>query len=152
MMFNLSHSCSRRHSCRTTEDDSSSASTSREAATYKQKLDGHYILQKSTQHASVQRAPNDNSNHQGDSLSRNNGFGVNTKPSHDQFVDNGASTPLCGNVMAGNMSLRCVNSEKLNDVWAQCIEKCHSKTLRQLLHSHGKLVSISEAEGKLLSS
>ncbi|XP_062026513.1 protein STICHEL isoform X1 [Rosa rugosa] len=147
----LSHSCSRRHSCKTTEDDSSSASTSREAATYKQKLDGHYILQKSTQQASVQRAPNDNSNHQGDLLSRNYGFGVNTKPSHDQFVDSGASIPLCGNVMAGNMSLRCVNSEKLNDVWAQCIEKCHSKTLRQLLHSHGKLVSISEAEGVLVA-
>ncbi|KAL6183987.1 hypothetical protein ACLB2K_045395 [Fragaria x ananassa] len=143
----LSHSCSRRHSCKTTEDGSSSASTSREAATYKQKLDGHYMLQKST-HNSVQRAPNENSNHRGDSLSRNSGFGVNPKPSHDQFVDSGASTPLCGNVMAGNMSLSCVNSEKLNDIWAQCIEKCHSKTLRQLLHSHGKLVSISEAEAE----
>lgn len=150
----LSHSCSRRHSCKTTEDDSSSASTSREAATYKQKLDGHYMLQKSTHHASVQKAPIDNSNHQGDLSSRNNGFGINTKPSHDQFRDSGASTPFCEKVMAGNMILRCVNSGKLEDVWAQCIERCHSKTLRQLLHSHGKLVSISEAEaeGKLLSS
>lgn len=144
----LTHSCSRRHSCKTTEDDSSSAS--REAASYKQ-LEGQYMLHKSTSHASLQKTLNGNSNHQRDSLSRKNGFGFNTKPSHGQIVESGASTPLHDEDMAGNVILRCVNSERLEDVWAQCIERCHSKTLRQLLHSHGKLVSISEAEGKLLS-
>ncbi|VVA26920.1 PREDICTED: STICHEL [Prunus dulcis] len=144
----LTHSCSRRHSCKTTEDDSSSAS--REAASYKQ-LEGQYMLHKSTSHASLQKTLNGNSNHQRDSLSRKNGFGFNTKPSHGQIVESGASTPLHDEDMAGNVILRCVNSEKLEDVWAQCIERCHSKTLRQLLHSHGKLVSISEAEGVLVA-
>ncbi|GER25345.1 replication factor C / DNA polymerase IIIgamma-tau subunit [Striga asiatica] len=43
--------------------------------------------------------------------------------------------------------LRCGNSKMLGNVWAQCIDKCHSKTLRQLLHSHARLVSISEVKG-----
>ncbi|KAM1120553.1 hypothetical protein ACFXTH_044675 [Malus domestica] len=141
----LTRSCSRRHSSKTTEDDSSSAS--REAATYKQKSNAQYMLHKSISHASVQKALNGNSNHQGDSLSRNN----NAKPLHGHFTDSGASTPLHDDVTAGNAILRCANSEKLEDVWAQCIERCHSKTLRQLLHSHGKLVSISEAEGVLVA-
>ncbi|XP_051144989.1 protein STICHEL-like [Andrographis paniculata] len=38
----------------------------------------------------------------------------------------------------------------LNEIWLQCLEKCHSKTLQQLLRVHGKLVSISEAKGRLL--
>jgi hypothetical protein len=45
---------------------------------------------------------------------------------------------------------RCIDSGKLCDIWACCIERCHSKTLRQLLHDHGKLVSISEVQGKLI--
>ncbi|CAA6662434.1 unnamed protein product [Spirodela intermedia] len=36
--------------------------------------------------------------------------------------------------------------EKLDEIWRVCIEKCHSKTLRQLLSAHGQLLSISEAE------
>lgn len=39
-------------------------------------------------------------------------------------------------------------SEKLNDIWMKCVDKCHSKTLKQLLYSHGKLLSISEVKGK----
>ncbi|GAA0139002.1 DNA-directed DNA polymerase [Lithospermum erythrorhizon] len=35
----------------------------------------------------------------------------------------------------------------LENIWTRCIDKCHSKTLRQLMHTHGKLVSISQAEG-----
>lgn len=46
-------------------------------------------------------------------------------------------------------TLRCVNSEMLVSIWLLCIEKCHSETLRLLLHSYGKLVSISETKGKL---
>lgn len=40
-------------------------------------------------------------------------------------------------------------SEKLNDIWMKCVDKCHSKTLKQLLYSHGKLLSISEVKGKV---
>lgn len=51
----------------------------------------------------------------------------------------------------GTTTLACTDSKMLNDIWLQCIEKCHSKILRQLLRSYGKLVSISEMKGKLLS-
>jgi DNA polymerase III gamma/tau subunit len=39
-------------------------------------------------------------------------------------------------------------SDNLTRVWLKCIENCHSKTLRQLLHDHGKLASVKECEGK----
>ncbi|KAJ4915762.1 Protein STICHEL-like 1 [Raphanus sativus] len=42
-------------------------------------------------------------------------------------------------------------SEKLNDIWMKCVDKCHSKTLKQLLYSHGKLLSISEVKGTLVA-
>ncbi|CAN7098434.1 unnamed protein product [Brassica rapa subsp. narinosa] len=42
-------------------------------------------------------------------------------------------------------------SEKLNDIWMKCVDKCHSKTLKQLLYSHGKLLSISEVKGILVA-
>ncbi|MQL82311.1 hypothetical protein Taro_014789 [Colocasia esculenta] len=45
-----------------------------------------------------------------------------------------------------------ISPEKLNEVWQRCIEKCHSRTLRQLLSTHGQLISIYEAEGMLVVS
>lgn len=45
------------------------------------------------------------------------------------------------------MNIGQANLDGLDDIWLQCIEKCHSKTLRQLLHTHGKLLSIGEAHG-----
>ncbi|KAG9447182.1 hypothetical protein H6P81_013310 [Aristolochia fimbriata] len=44
-----------------------------------------------------------------------------------------------------------IGRDKLDEIWKRCIEKCHSKTRRQLLCSHGKLVSILEAEGVLIA-
>ncbi|XP_076932029.1 protein STICHEL-like [Bidens hawaiensis] len=44
-----------------------------------------------------------------------------------------------------------INSSILDDIWARCIDKCHSKTLRQLLHTHGNLVSVSEDKGLLVA-
>lgn len=35
----------------------------------------------------------------------------------------------------------------LSEIWRCCIGKCYSKTLRQLLSSHGKLISVTENEG-----
>ncbi|CAH8353890.1 unnamed protein product [Eruca vesicaria subsp. sativa] len=42
-------------------------------------------------------------------------------------------------------------SEKLNDIWMKCVDRCHSKTLKQLLYSHGRLLSISEVKGILVA-
>ncbi|XP_073287607.1 protein STICHEL-like isoform X1 [Primulina huaijiensis] len=68
-------------------------------------------------------------------------------PNANQFV-NGETLILshydCGN---RKTALRYMNSKVLMDIWALCIEKCHSETLRQLLSSHGKLVCISEFKG-----
>ncbi|PAN28171.1 hypothetical protein PAHAL_5G136000 [Panicum hallii] len=42
-------------------------------------------------------------------------------------------------------------SDNLTRVWLKCIENCHSKTLRQLLHDHGKLASVKECEGTIVA-
>ncbi|KAF2317318.1 hypothetical protein GH714_020119 [Hevea brasiliensis] len=52
--------------------------------------------------------------------------------------------------LVGNLLYRVRNSDKLDHIWEKCIAKCHSNTLRQLLHAHGKLFSISEVEGALV--
>jgi hypothetical protein len=41
-------------------------------------------------------------------------------------------------------------SDNLTRIWRKCIENCHSKTLQQLLHDHGKLASVKECEGKTI--
>ncbi|KAL0412814.1 UNVERIFIED_CONTAM: protein STICHEL [Sesamum radiatum] len=64
-----------------------------------------------------------------------------------QFINSNAPTASQGDGNGGRAALRCVNSKMLSNIWLQCIEKCHSKTLRQLLHTHGRLVSICEAKG-----
>ncbi|PKA65029.1 hypothetical protein AXF42_Ash019041 [Apostasia shenzhenica] len=46
--------------------------------------------------------------------------------------------------------IRCMSPEKLDVIWQKCIERCHSKTLKKLLVSHGRLVSITEVEGVLI--
>ncbi|KAL5555369.1 hypothetical protein UlMin_037605 [Ulmus minor] len=123
-------SSSRRQSYKTTDDDPSSAS--REATAYKQKSDAQLPY----------KAVNGNANSKGDLLSQIDGFSVNSKQSN-------ASVASGEDVMVGNMIQQ--NLDKLDNVWARCIEKCHSKTLRQLLHAHGRLVSISEVEGMLVA-
>lgn len=61
-----------------------------------------------------------------------------------QHINNhSASASSHDNLMVG---IRCVNPEKLDAIWGQCIERCHSETLRQLLYTYGKLVSVSEVE------
>lgn len=127
---------SRRQSCRSTEDDRSSAT--RDTTAYKHKSDAQYASQKPTSPASLRKAVNVNPNHLGELLSRVNDLSSNSKLSESQSLDEGALVAACNDVSV---------SGKLDDVWAHCIERCHSKTLRQLLDSHGKLVSISEVEG-----
>lgn len=56
----------------------------------------------------------------------------------------------CKDKVDGESFLSKMCPEKLDEIWRMCIEKCHSKTLRQLLSAHGRLLSISEAEGMLV--
>ncbi|KAB5574515.1 hypothetical protein DKX38_001709 [Salix brachista] len=130
-------SSSRRQSSRTTEEDPSSAS--KESNAYKPKSDAQYLTQRSNSPPSLYREINGCSSHQGQ-------YGFNAKPPRSQLVNSHTSLD---DEITGNMIFRCKNSEKLDDIWEKCIEKCHSQTLRQLLHAHGKLLSISEVDGAL---
>ncbi|KAK2371345.1 protein STICHEL [Trifolium repens] len=58
---------------------------------------------------------------------------------------------LLDDLNVGNTMFRCIDSGKLCDIWACCIERCHFKTLRQLLHDPRKFVSISEVQGVLVA-
>lgn len=88
-----------------------------------------------------------------DSTSKDNSVSLSDAPSFHfnpnliQFIGAEALTVTRDDCKGGRSSLRCMNAKMLSDIWLQCIEKCHSKTLRQLLHSHGRLVSISEVKG-----
>lgn len=126
---------SRRQSSKTTEDDRSSAS--REATTQKQKI------RKSISPTTVSKAALQNLAIHEDSFLRANGVNANPKHSQGQFRSGDLSAVSHDQVRIS----RCVNSDKLDDIWVRCIERCHSKTLQQLLVSHGKLISISEVEG-----
>ncbi|KAF7842836.1 protein STICHEL [Senna tora] len=141
--FSLSSS-SRRQSYKSSEDDPSSAS--QEVTANKQKSDVRYMPRRSTSLVSQQKTTNGNSRHQRDISPKIDDFSLSSKPSNSPVGDD-VGTPISSDdLIVGNMMLRCVNSGKLYDIWACCIERCHSKTLRQLLHSHGKLVSICEVE------
>lgn len=41
-----------------------------------------------------------------------------------------------------------ISPDKLDDIWRRCIDQCHSRTLQQLLSVHGRLVSITDNNGK----
>ncbi|OAY46617.1 protein STICHEL [Manihot esculenta] len=134
-------SSSRRQSSRTTEDDPSS--TSREVTIHKHNSDAHYLLRKSSSPASLYKAINENSSHQRE-------CGFSSKPPRSQSMDSLNSSASRDDKLVGNLLQRARNSDKLDHIWEKCIANCHSNTLRQLLHAHGKLFSISEVEGSLV--
>lgn len=140
---------SRRQSSKTTEDDPSSASRDATVA-HRQKPDAHHMPQKLFSPVSVSKSAEKFSNHQRDLLALVDGFNFNAKPMHSRFRNSGASASSHDDGMMENMLFRCINTDKLDDIWERCIQRCHSKTLRQLLRAHGKLVSLSEGEGKLI--
>ncbi|XP_057738535.1 protein STICHEL [Arachis stenosperma] len=140
---------SRRQSCKTTDDDPSSAS--REVTASKHMSDLKYMPWKSISPTSQQKAVNGNSGHQRDISSNIDGLSLKSKPSNSPVIDDGSTIVSSDDIMVGNMMYRCVDSGKLHDIWARCIGRCHSKTLRQLLLNHGKLVSICEVEGVLVA-
>lgn len=134
---------SRRQSCKTTDDDPSS--TSNGTIAYKQKAFAQLMPPKLGSPASLCNLKNGNYNNQGDLLPMVDNLCYNSTPTHKQFMD---GKDLAFSREDANMALRNKNSEKLDNIWVHCIERCHSKTLRQLLYAHGKLLSISESEGK----
>ncbi|KAL6514730.1 hypothetical protein OROGR_020309 [Orobanche gracilis] len=113
---------SRRQSSKATEDDRTSIKSAHRNSTSK---DNHVP---------------DNDNNNNADLSTN-------PPSQIHFQGDELSVVSQDKGMSGRSGLRCFSSTTLSNVWVQCIEKCHSKTLRQLLCSHGRLVSISEVKG-----
>lgn len=136
---------SRRQSCKTTDDDPSS--TSNGTIAYKQKSFAQLMPPKISSPASLCNLKNGNYNNQGDSLPMVDSLSYNSKPTHKQFME-GKDLGFSREDTIRNMVFRSKNSEKLDSIWVHCIERCHSKTLRQLLYAHGKLLSISESEGK----
>ncbi|PKI50269.1 hypothetical protein CRG98_029342 [Punica granatum] len=136
-------SSSRRQSSRTTEEDPSGAS--REYI-YRRKSDGPL---KSASPAALLKEFNGDS-HQGNVSSQIDDFISKLKASHEEYV-NGCNSDASFDDIGRSNVFKFSNFEKLNNIWEQCIERCHSKTLRQLLHAHGKLVSIAEAEGILVA-
>ncbi|GJT10322.1 protein STICHEL [Tanacetum coccineum] len=128
---------SRRQSSRTTDDEPSA--TFKDIYFQKQKADSQYTPQKST--PTYPPKPNYR-----DSTSPDDALlpmrqlinGVGPSVSHDDAI-------------VGNTVPKRTNSNILDDIWVRCIEKCHSKTLRQLLHTYGSLVSISDDKGTLVA-
>ncbi|KAL2477658.1 Protein STICHEL [Forsythia ovata] len=72
---------------------------------------------------------------------------ANSNPNRSQSINEEALAITHNDLKNGKTKLRCINSNSLIDIWVQCVEKCHSRTLRHLLHTYGKLVSISEVQG-----
>lgn len=130
---------SRRQSSKTTEDDPSSAS--REALMHKLGLDAHDAPRKSTSPRSLLKAAHRNSYSPDDPF-----INLSSKPTHARHTSSDALSAH-DDILPEITKSRNENSNMLDDIWIRCIERCHSKTLRQLLHTYGRLVSISEVEG-----
>ncbi|KAG6600701.1 Protein STICHEL, partial [Cucurbita argyrosperma subsp. sororia] len=137
----------RRQSCKTTDDDPST--TSNGTIGYKQKSFSH-LIPKLGSPASLCNLKNGNYNNQGDLSPMVDSLSNNPKPTHKQFME-GKDSFSRDDATLRNMVFRCKNSEKLDNIWVHCIERCHSKTLRQLLYAYGKLLSLSESEDTLIA-
>ncbi|CAN8293510.1 unnamed protein product [Cochlearia groenlandica] len=125
---------SRRQSFRETSEIPSSIS--REVIAYKQRSG----LQRSNSVSSTSMRKGGNFVHK-----------VKFSSSSSEALENDGSISPHDDTTTSTMSLSNRNSEKLNYIWMKCIDRCHSKTLKQLLYSHGKLLSISEIEGVLVA-
>ncbi|KAL8554980.1 hypothetical protein ACS0TY_002966 [Phlomoides rotata] len=133
---------SRRQSSKATEEDR--LIMLRESTAQKQRNDTQLAPESST---SFLRSAHCNSSSKDNSISLSDAPSFHFNPNLIQFIGAEALTVTRDDCKGGRSSLRCMNSKMLADIWLQCIEKCHSQTLRQLLHSHGRLVSISEVKG-----
>ncbi|XP_042058523.1 protein STICHEL-like isoform X1 [Salvia splendens] len=134
---------SRRQSSKATDEEH--MSMVREATAPKQNSDAQFAPQKSGSPSPFMVAAHCNS------TSNEKPVRQIAKPNQSQFSDSGNLTGSNGDFATGQTTMTCMDSRMLNNIWIQCIEKCHSKTLRQLLHAHGKLVCLSEAKGGLIA-
>ncbi|KAH6772623.1 AAA-type ATPase family protein [Perilla frutescens var. frutescens] len=134
---------SRRQSSKATEEDH--ISMPREATVHKQNSDAQFAPERSGSPSSFMVATHCNS------TSKEKQVRLTAKPNQSQFVGAENLTASHGDCTPGKTTLTCMDSKMLINIWLQCIEKCHSKTLRQLLHSYGKLVSLSEMKGGFIA-
>ncbi|KAJ8572705.1 hypothetical protein K7X08_009216 [Anisodus acutangulus] len=121
---------SHRQSSKATEEDPSS--TSREAISLRHRTDTHHAPRKSGSPSSFAKANRRNSASRELTVSSMKGEALGG-PNNDIKDSKAAS--------------RCPSTNVLDDIWIRCIDKCHSNTLKQLLHTCGTLLSISEVEG-----
>ncbi|KAL0348182.1 UNVERIFIED_CONTAM: protein STICHEL [Sesamum angustifolium] len=139
---------SRRQSSKATDEDH--VIMLREATAQKQRTDSQLEPEKSASPAkSFPRVAHRNSTSKDNPVQQTeaSSFNPNPNPNQSQFINSEALTASQGDGNGGRTALRCVNSKMLTNIWLLCIDKCHSKTLRQLLHTHGRLVSVCEAKG-----
>ncbi|XP_011092246.1 protein STICHEL isoform X2 [Sesamum indicum] len=137
---------SRRQSSKATDEDH--VIRLRESTAQKQRTDSQLEPEKSASPSkSFPRVAHRNSTSKDNPVQQTEASSFNPNPNQSQFINSEALTASQGDGNGGRIASRCVNSKMLTNIWLQCIEKCHSKTLRQLLHAHGRLVSICEAKG-----
>lgn len=134
---------SRKQSSRATDDEPSGSS--REVSAHKKRSDALQRRRKSTSTASSRGPLDGNFDSHGEPLLMVDTVHSATK---SQSVEEGASNAT----LAENRVCRYIRPKKLDEIWEMCIDRCHSNTLRQLLRSHARLVSIAEVEGETLSS
>ncbi|CAL9190118.1 unnamed protein product [Musa hybrid cultivar] len=80
-------------------------------------------------------------------MEKNSPFYENSRRSHERIlIDSGQTNDAtCKEIF------RSANPENLDEIWTMCIRRCHSQTLRQLLSTSGRLLSITENEGTLIA-
>ncbi|KAG6408650.1 hypothetical protein SASPL_131668 [Salvia splendens] len=127
---------SRRHSSKATDEEH--MSMYREATVPKQNSDAQFAPEKSGSPSSFM-------------VAAQKPVRLMDKPNQGQFSNSDSQTDSNGDCATGKMTMTCMDSNMLNNIWLQCIEKCHSKTLRLLLHSYGKLVGLSEMKGGFIA-
>ncbi|KAK6119106.1 hypothetical protein DH2020_047149 [Rehmannia glutinosa] len=130
---------SRRQSSNTTEEDH--ISMHKEATPQKQR-NAQFVPEKAAFSNSISKEK---------PVSLTGAVSLDSKNNQSQFIDGENLTVPHDDCKSGGTTLTCTESKMLIDIWLKCIEKCHSKTLRQLLHSYGKLVLISEMKGGFIA-
>lgn len=136
---------SRRQSSKTTEEDLSN--TFKDSISEPQRSDPQYAFRKSCSPTSFLKADHRKSNSKEENLPLVDTMSFSSKPIQNQLINGDILAGKLDEYVAGKTISRSMNSKMLDDIWVRCVEKCHSKTLRQLLHTHGRLISISEVEG-----
>lgn len=136
----------KKQSSKTTEEDPSTSS--RDASGRKQTSDSLYMIRRSASPPLFSSdIKNQNSGYLEEPYLLTGGVSSNFKATHKRSMNSLDSTASHGDFVGEGMNLGQANIYSLDDLWLQCIERCHSKTLRQLLHSDGRLLSVAEDEG-----